>query len=165
MTLLGLHQLVSRERVARAGVGRALIIACGHGKLLGTHRVDELYTGPSWSIYRKAMRDRASSGLGPLPYDVYVLSAAYGIVPVDRRVASYDRVLADHPRKDNEVSIEELLPLLRTQILEYGLVEVDASGGRIYADALSRADLVVHRLSTGGIGYQNEALKTHLLAG
>ena len=163
MTLLELRERVAREAAPRGALRvRPLVIACGHGKLPGVHRVDELYTGPSWSIYRKVMRDRDARGLGLLSYDVYVLSAEYGIVPVDRRVASYDKVLADRPKESNEIAVDDLLPLLRAQVREYGLVEVDTSGGRIYADALVQAGLAVHRLSTGGIGYQNEALKRHL---
>jgi len=158
-----------RERVARAGAtredlrGRPLVIACGLGKLPGVHRVDALYTGPSWSIYRKGMRDRVVRGLGLLSYDVYVLSAEYGIVPVDRRIASYDKVLKERPKKPNEVGIAAILSLLRRQVREHGLVEVDVSGGELYADALAQAGLVVHRLDTRGIGYQNGALKAHLL--
>lgn len=165
MTLLEL-----RERVARAGAargefrGRPLLIGCGGQKLSGVHRVDEIYLKGGWAVYRKALKERAMGGLGPLAYDVYVVSAEYGIVPVDRRIASYDRVLAERPKKASEVTPASLVPLLRRQALEYGFTEVDVSAGRLYTEALTMAGFTVHRLDPDqrGVGDQNSALGRHL---
>lgn len=164
-----------RERVARGAAShgelrrelraRPLLIGCGREKFSGVHRVDEIYALGAWRIYRKAMAERAAAGRGPLLYDVYVVSAEHGIVPADRRIAWYDRVLVERPRKPNEVAPASIVPLLRRQAAEHGLVEVDVSAGRIYAEALEAAGLVVHRLDPDqrGSGDQNRALKQHLL--
>lgn len=138
--------------------GRPLVIQCGAKKRPGVHPVGELYLGPFWSTYRAARDARTT----PIPFPVYVLSARYGIVGVDTPIASYDAVLAERPRKGNEVAVEDLLPILRAQRSVVG-IEVDVIGSALYADALTRAGFTVNRLETRGIGYMRGALREHLL--
>ena len=163
MTLLELMALPKVRTVPAAP--RPLLIGCGGAKLPGVHRVDAIYTLGAWRIYRKALAERAAEGRSPLPYDVYVISAKYGIVPADRKIAWYDAVLMERPKKSNEVDPATLLPLLQRQALEYGLTEVDVSAGKLYAETLEAAGLTVHRLDPEqrGLGDQTKALRQHLL--
>ncbi len=159
MTLSDLRLLASSP--AR----RPLVIQCGEGKLPGSHRVDELYTGPFWSTYRKNKPDI-------LPFPVYVLSALHGLLPVDAVIRDYNRVLVAHPRRENEVGVEDLLSLLRRQRVALGLdgVTVDTVMSALYAGALTRAGFTVHRLGVvegvrGGNGWMMAALRERLIAG
>lgn len=138
--------------------GRPLVIQCGAEKRPGVHPVGELYLGPFWSTYRKARDAR----LTPISFPIYVLSARYGLVGVDERIASYDAVLAERPRKANEVAVADIVPLLQKQRAVVGN-EVDVIGSALYADALTRAGFTVNRLETRGIGYMRGALREHLL--
>lgn len=149
------------ELLRHHGSARPLVLQCGSKKLEGTHRVDALYTGSYWSTYRAAIRDRGR----PFDRPVYVLSARYGLAPIDARIASYDAVLADRPRKPNEVAFASILPLLVRQRARVG-DEVDMVGSALYAEALTQAGFSVHRLTPpgAGIGYMLQALRAHLLS-
>lgn len=156
---MGFSDFLPRANRPLPRAGRPLVIQCGEEKRPGVHPAGELYLGPWWQTYRSARDARAT----PLPFPVYVLSARYGLVGVEEPVASYDAVLAAHPRKPNEVAVADIVPLLRKQREVVGNT-VDMIGSGLYADALSRAGFTVNRLETRGYGYMRGALRAHLLS-
>lgn len=127
-----------------------LIVQCGAGKLAGTHRVADLYTGPLWSTLRRVERE---SGV---KRDVYVLSAKYGIVHMDKRVDSYDAQAVERVTEAHHVHVTELALMVESQ--GWNLCRVDFVGSALYAKVLEDAGCVVNRLESRGIGYQRAAL-------
>lgn len=127
-----------------------LIIQCGAGKLDGTHRVADLYTGPLWSTLRRVERE---SGISR---DVYVLSAKYGVVQMDKRIESYDAQAVERVTEAHHVHVTELARMVEAQ--GWRNCRVDFVGSALYAKVLADAGVIVNRLETRGIGYQRAAL-------
>ena len=127
-----------------------LIVQCGAGKLPGAHRVADLYTGPLWSTLRRVERE---SGVAR---EVYVLSAKYGIVRMDKIVESYDAQAVDRVTEAHHVHVTELVQLVQAQ--GWNLCRVDFVGSALYAKVLEDAGCIVTRLESRGIGYQRAAL-------
>ena len=133
---------------------KPLVIQCGAGKHLGTHRVADLYTGPLWSTLRAV---EATQGIHR---SVYVYSAALGILPIDAVVESYDAQLAERPSQPHHVA--QLASA--TQIMSQGWADADVEfiGSALYANTLRGAGLRVTRLEDRGIGYMRQALRRAL---
>jgi hypothetical protein len=127
-----------------------LIVQCGAGKLPGAHRVADLYTGPLWSTLRRVERE---SGIAR---DVYVLSAQYGIVRMDKVVQSYDAQAVDRVTEAHHVHVTELVRMVEAQ--GWRNCRVDFVGSALYAKVLEDAGCIVTRLESRGIGYQRAAL-------
>jgi hypothetical protein len=127
-----------------------LIVQCGAGKLPGAHRVADLYTGPLWSTLRRVERE---SGISR---DVYVLSAKYGVVQMDKRVESYDAQAVERVTEAHHVHVTELARMVEAQ--GWRNCRVDFVGSALYAKVLKDAGVIVNRLETRGIGYQRAAL-------
>ena len=144
---------------ARQAHPRPLVLQCGAGKLEGDHPVMDLYTGSMWTTVRKVVRQDLH---GKVKTPIFVMSARYGVVPSTQVVASYDAVLKQRPRKDNEVAPQDLIPLLRSQLARVG-GEVDFLGSTLYAETLERAGYVVNNLDPRGIGHKLGTLKSYLL--
>jgi hypothetical protein len=127
-----------------------LIVQCGAGKLPGAHRVADLYTGPLWSTLRRVERETG------IARDVYVLSAKYGIVRMDKVVESYDAQAVDRVTEAHHVHVTELVRMVEAQ--GWRNCRVDFVGSALYANVLEQAGVIVNRLETRGIGYQRAAL-------
>ncbi|MBJ7482861.1 MAG: hypothetical protein JHD30_04805 [Chloroflexi bacterium] len=127
-----------------------LIVQCGAGKLPGAHRVADLYTGPLWSTLRRVERETG------IARDVYVLSAKYGIVRMDKVIESYDAQAVDRVTEAHHVHVTELVQLVQAQ--GWNLCRVDFVGSALYAKVLEDAGCIVTRLESRGIGYQRAAL-------
>ena len=123
---------------------------CGAGKLPGAHRVADLYTGPLWSTLRRVERETG------IARDVYVLSAKYGIVRMDKVVESYDAQAVDRVTEAHHVHVTELVQMVQAQ--GWNLCRVDFVGSALYAKVLEDAGCIVTRLESRGIGYQRAAL-------
>lgn len=135
-----------------------VVVQCGAGKLPGIHPVIDLYTGPLWSTLRR-VRDQ----LGRLPVDVYVMSAAYGLVPVQRRVPSYNALLSADPTERHHVHPDALVPQLREQLCTLPLQMVSFCGSQLYCDTLERAGAnVVQRI--GGVPFRHGVARAALRA-
>lgn len=137
-----------------------LIVQCGAGKLPGIHAVIDLYTGPLWSTLRKVRQE-----LGVLPVPVYVLSARYGVVPVSRRVPSYNAVLDANPTEPHHVHPDSIVPLVSQQLRDHGIGVADFCGSQLYSDTLAAAGAVVG-CRVGGTpfrhGIARAAMRQHL---
>ena len=127
-----------------------LFVQCGGGKLPGAHRVADLYTGPLWSTLRRVERETG------IKRDVYVLSAEYGVVRMDKVVESYDAVIMRRVTELHHRSVESVVEKVRGQ--GWNLCRVDFVGSELYAEVLREAGCIVNRLETRGIGYQRAAL-------
>ena len=127
-----------------------LIVQCGAGKLPGAHRVADLYTGPLWSTLRRVEREKG------IARDVYVLSAKYGIVRMDKVVESYDAQAVDRVTEAHHVHVTELVRMVEAQ--GWRNCRVDFVGSALYAKVLEDAGCIVTRLESRGIGYQRAAL-------
>lgn len=127
-----------------------LFVQCGAGKLQGAHRVADLYTGPLWSTLRRVERDTG------IRRDVYVVSAKYGIVHMDKIVESYDTQAVEKPTQLHHVGIDDMAKHIWLQ--GWGGCHVDFVGSHLYALGLQAAGCQVLRLETRGIGYQRAAL-------
>jgi hypothetical protein len=127
-----------------------LIVQCGAGKLPGAHRVADLYTGPLWSTLRRVERDTG------IRRQVSVLSAKYGLVPMDKVVESYDAQAVERVTEPHHVHVTKLVELVQAQ--GWNLCRVDFVGSALYAKVLEDAGCVVNRLESRGIGYQRAAL-------
>jgi hypothetical protein len=127
-----------------------LIVQCGAGKLPGAHRVADLYTGPLWSTLRRVERETG------IARDVYVLSAKYGIVRMDKVVESYDAQAVDRVTEAHHVHVTELVRMVEAQ--GWRNCRVDFVGSALYAKVLEDAGCIVTRLESRGIGYQRAAL-------
>ena len=73
----------------------AVMIACGRGKQSGPAPAATLYTGQQFRLARRA----AAS----LSADLYIVSGLHGIVPADRVLAPYDRVMSSDGRTPQPV--------------------------------------------------------------
>jgi hypothetical protein len=127
-----------------------LIVQCGAGKLPGAHRVADLYTGPLWSTLRRVERETS------IARDVYVLSAKYGIVRMDKVVESYDAQAVDRVTEAHHVHVTELVRMVEAQ--GWRNCRVDFVGSALYAKVLEDVGCIVTRLESRGIGYQRAAL-------
>ena len=127
-----------------------LIVQCGAGKFPGAHRVADLYTGPLWSTLRRVERETG------IARDVYVLSAKYGIVRMDKVVESYDAQAVDRVTEAHHVHVTELVRMVEAQ--GWRNCRVDFVGSVLYAKVLEDAGCIVTRLESRGIGYQRAAL-------
>ena len=127
-----------------------LIVQCGAGKLPGAHRVADLYTGPLWSTLRRVERETG------IARSVFVLSAKYGIVRMDKVVESYDAQAVDRVTEAHHVHVTELVRMVEAQ--GWRNCWVDFVGSALYAKVLEDAGCIVTRLESRGIGYQRAAL-------
>lgn len=65
---------------------RVALVGCGKSKREGTHAARDLYTGP---LFKAALAHATRTA-----DEVFILSAAHGLLPLDKQVDSYDRALA-----------------------------------------------------------------------
>lgn len=121
------------------GVTHIALIGCGKSKRPGSHPARDLYTGP---LFRAAIAHAERTA-----ERVFIVSACYGLLPLDRVVESYDAML---PLDAGERSAWAIR--VRTALL----VEIDMAGdaraevtiyaGGAYANPLEAVLLVEHRI-------------------
>lgn len=73
---------------------RVALIGCGKTKLDGSHPARALYTGP---LFRAALAHAERTA-----DRVYVVSARYGLLDLDRVILSYDETLSGKPKRERE---------------------------------------------------------------
>ena len=84
---------------------RLLILSCSQRKRSDSNLLPaiERYDGPTFWVLRRFMREQPE-GAGQL--DIFVLSSAYGLIPVKRPIAEYDQVMT--PQRATELHDEVL---------------------------------------------------------
>ncbi len=84
---------------------RLLILKCSARKRGGEQPIPALerYDGPLWQVLRAYLREQPLFGAG---LDVYVLSAAFGLIPASQPIPWYDQTMA--PERADELRPEVL---------------------------------------------------------
>lgn len=72
--------------------GRLLILSCSQRKRSdpGLLPAIERYNGPAFQVLRKFLRERPDD---TRRLDVFIMSAAYGLIPAEYPIANYDQVM------------------------------------------------------------------------
>ena len=142
---------------------RLLLIACSQRKAAtpGLAPAVQRYTGPSFQVLRKALRDGASAPT------IIVLSAKYGLIPATYPIPSYDRRMDAAARAELQPVLREQWQVLVAPLLG-DVTHCHLALGREYRRALDDigATFAGMELSVahGGIGEQLRQLKAWLYA-
>ena len=99
------------------------------------HPAYEMYTKGLWQMFRSA-----SPSIPNLDYDVWVLSAKYGLIPYNKIISPYDKIIvSDSKRKlePNERRASDVAKQIENQWK--GKKEVLFVGGKNYVEALEKA--------------------------
>jgi hypothetical protein len=110
---------------------RCLILSCSQAKRNdgGSLPALERYDGPAFRVVRRFLTTADPS---LLDVDIYILSAKYGLIPADKRIANYDQRMTS-------ARAAELSPIVLNKlqrILGQRYVEVFLSLGRTYLEAV-----------------------------
>jgi len=119
-------------------MARCLILSCTQAKRSddGLLPALERYDGPTFRVVRRFLAE-ADPALRDV--DVYVLSARYGLIAADQRIADYDQRMT--PARAAELRPQVLARL--QEILSQGYAEVFFSLGRSYLQAVNGFDALV----------------------
>ena len=86
---------------------------------------------PAWQLYKSARIKAVYNRKGK--YDMYILSAEHGLVPAEKVIAPYNRIM-------DEKRAEELIPKLKEQIKNYEVIVFFKAGARaIYEKCIAKA--------------------------
>lgn len=101
----------------------SIITACGNKK--------ELSAMPAWKLYKssriKAVYNRKAN------HDMYILSAEHGLLPADKIIKSYNRVM-------DEQRCAELIPKVKDVVKNYDAIIYFKAGARgLYQRCLEKA--------------------------
>jgi hypothetical protein len=128
------------------------LIGCGKKKLDGKHRARDLYTGP---LFKAALAHATRTA-----DEVFILSAAHGLLPLDQEVDSYDRPLRAASKSERQGWAYRVCLDLRRRMSRRAF-EVVIYAGQTYADPvesylalLDRSVSVTTPLSGLTLGYQ-----------
>jgi hypothetical protein len=133
-------------------VARVALVGCGKKKLEGKHRGRDLYTGP---LFKAALAHATRTA-----DEVFILSAAHGLLPLDQEVDSYDRPLRGSSKSERQSWAYRACLDLR-QRMRRRPFEVFIYAGQTYADPienclalLDRSIAVTTPLSGLTLGFQ-----------
>ena len=119
-----------------------ILLGCVKSKLNATMAAKDLYDSPLWRC-RRAYAERFR-----VPW--YILSAKYGLLAPDTRIAPYDLALSDLPAAERRAWSEQVLENLKARVptLNGNMIEIHA--GKAYVeygveDGLREAGAIVHR--------------------
>ena len=141
-----------------------LLVGCVKSKLGYTSAAQDLYNSPLWR-WRRAYAER--SGIS-----WYILSAKYGLLHPESRIAPYDLTLANFPAIERRAWSQKVLDDLaaKVSVLQGKAIEIHA--GKFYTgygleDGLRRAGAIVRRplAHVAGIGPQCTWYAEHLASG
>jgi hypothetical protein len=122
----------TRRQFSRiTGTRRLLLLSCSQRKLDTPGKIPALrrYDGPAFQVVRRYLRETGDSEL-----QVHVISAEYGVIAANHRIANYDRKMdAGRAAELRERSLARLHGVLRAR--SYGEVFVCTS--RTYLGALA----------------------------
>ena len=143
---------------------KLLILGCSRRKLNDKEMLPAInrYDGPHFRILR-----RFRLAHGSIMPQTLVLSAFYGLIDIDQKIANYDSVLTKKPT-------EEWIAMVRSQLaLKLRLFrpfEIFIFGGKIYREVLEEClddlgEKAIRIVPKGGIGQKLSALKHWLETG
>lgn len=144
--------------------GKLLVLACSRRKLNNKELLPAInrYDGPQFRMLRRLRLTHSSV----MPQTL-VLSAFYGLIDIDEKIANYDSVLTKKPTEEWTAMIRRQLS---TKLLLYRPTEIFIFGGEIYREVLERCldnlgENAVRIVPKGGIGKKLSALKRWLELG
>jgi len=110
---------------------RLLIMSCSQRKQSapGLLPAGERYDGPAFWVLRRFLRERPNDGEH---LDVFILSAAYGLIPAERLITNYDQVMT--PQRAAELHSEVLTTFAK--LIRTGYTELCLAMGKRYLAAL-----------------------------
>jgi len=85
-----------------------VLVSCASQKLDGVRRAADLYTSP---LFKKSLA--LAQRIAP-EQDIYILSAKHHLLPLDKRIASYDLYLADLSSSDRMKWAQQVLAQINT---------------------------------------------------
>ena len=111
-----------------------------------------VYDGPLWKTFRKFCM--YGGRMEDNPFRFLVMSAKYGLIPIETFISNYDKLLG------RDVKPQNLEKLIKTQVKKYKLnkKEVYAFTSRSYSDVLANAGVSFCYVK-GGIGTKRNRLK------
>jgi len=135
-----------------------VLIGCGKEKLPGSHRAEDLYQG---DLFKKSLE--YARQIYPNA-DIYVLSAKYGLLPLNKVIACYDETLKGAPAADKRKWTEEVINDLRKAGYDLQKDYFVILAGRDYRDYLL-PELVHYEIPMKGLlfGEQKSWLKNKLI--
>jgi hypothetical protein len=132
----------------------AALIGCSKSKAVrwpNALPARELYVGDLF----KAQLAYAQTVLELPDEHIFVMSARYGLVPINETIASYDRTLADMSRREQEAWANLVLDSLQEAMPNVRMVHILA--GKLYHEPLKRsflaADIELLTVAPSGFGY------------
>ena len=108
-------------------VARVALVGCGKKKLDGKHRARDLYTGP---LFKAALAHALRTA-----DEIFILSAAHGLLPLDQEVDSYDRSLRVASKSERQSWAYRVCLDLRQRMRKRPF-EVLIYAGQAYADPI-----------------------------
>jgi hypothetical protein len=114
---------------------RCLILGCTEAKrdASGSLPALERYNGPTFQVVRRFLRE---AGPQLKDVDIYVLSAEYGLISVDKPIADYDRRMTTARAAELRPEVSKRL----REILSQGYDEVFVSLSQVYLEAVGSLD-------------------------
>lgn len=110
-----------------AAPARVALIGCGKRKLDGKHRARDLYVGP---LFKAALAHATRTA-----HEVFILSAAHGLLALDQEVESYDRPLRAASKSERQSWAYRVCLDLRSRMRRRPF-EVFIYAGQTYADPI-----------------------------
>lgn len=140
---------------------KLLVLGCSRRKLNNKELLPAInrYDGPHFRILRRARLVH-----GSMVPPTLILSALYGLIDIDEKIACYDAVLKKRPS-------EEWIAMVRSQLssklLLFQPFEIFIFGGKIYREVIEQClneldEKAVRVAPKGGIGKKLKALKDWL---
>ena len=83
---------------------RLLLLGCSQKKhpRLSTMPAFQRYEGPAYRVFRRFLREHSAEGL-----DLFILSAAHGLIPGDLLIADYDHKLTSERAMQLKPQVQE----------------------------------------------------------
>lgn len=126
-----------------------LIIQCGNKKQNVATKVEEMYLGTFWNVYR--------NNKPKINHNVYVLSALYGLKKGSEIIKPYNK-------KFTSSNYKQMIPTIKKQIKQNQITKCYFVGSSLYLKVLRECGLKPIHITLGnnGIGYAAKALKRFL---
>ena len=139
-----------------------LIVSCSQRKRSELELLPAIdrYDGPVFQVVRRFLRSRSS----PVPLDIYILSAEFGLIASDRPIPNYDRRITKKRSSELRPSvIEKLIEILKVDRYQ----EIFICAGKDYLRSLEGYEKLVQsetiiKIAPGGIGTKSSKLKDWL---
>ena len=135
-----------------------LIVSCSQRKRSELELLPAIdrYDGPVFQVVRRFLRSRSS----PVPLDIYILSAEFGLIASDRPIPNYDRRITKKRSSELRPSvIEKLIEILKVDRYQ----EIFICAGKDYLRSLEGYEKLVQSKITAKIAPGSSGKKLSVL--